>query len=316
MLAVTTAAVVRVRNLFAVAVLTSIYSFLMATVLLVLDAPDVALTEAAVGAGVGTVLLLGALYLTRTDEARPVHGIAIPLFVAIGSAAVLIYGVSETPPFGAPGNPIHSAGPDYIARSLADTGIANVVSSVLASYRGYDTLGETVVIFTAGIAVLMLLKRPPRRGARCARRAPSGRGTDMRLDVILRVAAKLILPFMLLFAIYIQFHGDYSPGGGFQAGTIAGAGVILYALVFGLAAAQRVVPPFLVETFIPLGVFIYAAVGVAGLLTGGNFLEYNHLAHDPIHGQEWGVFLVEAGVFITVAATMVAIFYAFAGRRR
>jgi multicomponent Na+:H+ antiporter subunit B len=172
MLAVTTVAVVRVRNLFAVAVLTGIYSFLMATVLLVLDAPDVALTEAAVGAGIGTVLIVGALYLTKTDEARPVHGILLPLVVAAGTAAVLLFGVSDTPPFGDPDNPIHVLGPDYLARSVPETGIPNVVSSVLASYRGFDTLGETVVIFTAGIAVLMLLKRSPRR----RRVSPPGAG--------------------------------------------------------------------------------------------------------------------------------------------
>lgn len=166
MLAVTTVAIVRVRNLFAVAVLTSVYSFLMATVLLMLDAPDVALTEAAVGAGVGTVLVVGALYLTKTDEARPVHGILLPLVVAGGAALVLLFAASETPPFGDPANPIHAAGPDYLARSVPETGIPNVVSSVLASYRGFDTLGETLVIFTAGIAILMLLKRAPRRGGK------------------------------------------------------------------------------------------------------------------------------------------------------
>ena len=138
----------------------------------------------------------------------------------------------------------------------------------------------------------------------------------MRLDLILRVATKLILPFMLMFAVYVQLHGDYSAGGGFQAGAIAGAGVILYALVFGLAPAQRIVPSVLVETMVPLGVLIYAGVGVAGWLTGGNFLDYSHLVHDPVHAQEWGVLLVEAGVFVTVSATMVAIFYAFAGRGR
>jgi multicomponent Na+:H+ antiporter subunit B len=164
MLAVTTVAIVRVRNLFAVAVLTSVYSFLIATVLLVLDAPDVALTEAAVGAGVGTVLIVGALYLTKTDETRPVHGILLPLIVAGGTAAMLLFAASETPPFGDPSNPVHAEGPDYIARSVPETGIPNVVSSVLASYRGFDTLGETLVIFTAGIAILMLLKRsPPKR---------------------------------------------------------------------------------------------------------------------------------------------------------
>jgi multicomponent Na+:H+ antiporter subunit B len=138
----------------------------------------------------------------------------------------------------------------------------------------------------------------------------------MRLDVILRVVTKLILPFVLVFAIYVQFHGDYGPGGGFQAGVIAGATIILYALIYGLASARRLVPAALVETMVPLGVLIYAGVGVVGWLTGSNYLDYSNLAHDPVHGQEWGVFLVEAGVFVTVSATMVAIFYAFAGRGR
>jgi multicomponent Na+:H+ antiporter subunit B len=138
----------------------------------------------------------------------------------------------------------------------------------------------------------------------------------MRLDLILRIATKLILPFMLMFAVYVQLHGDYSAGGGFQAGAIAGAGVILYALVFGLTPAQRIVPPILVETLVPLGAALYVAVGVAGWLTGGNFLEFNYLGYDRVHAQEWGVLLVELGVFITVSATMVVIFYAFVGRGR
>ncbi len=138
----------------------------------------------------------------------------------------------------------------------------------------------------------------------------------MRLDVILRVTTKLILPFMLLFAVYVQFHGDYGPGGGFQAGVIAGASFILYALIYGLGPTTRLVPVGIVEALIPLGVLIYAGVGVYSMLNGGNFLDYSHLAHDRIHGQEWGVFLVELGVFITVASTMLAIFYAFAGRGR
>jgi multicomponent Na+:H+ antiporter subunit B len=136
----------------------------------------------------------------------------------------------------------------------------------------------------------------------------------MRLDTILRVATKFILPLMLLFALYVQFHGDYGPGGGFQAGVIASATIILYGLIYGLPAALRMVPAAVVETLIPLGVLIYTSVGIAGMLTGGNFLYYSRLAHDQVHGQEWGVFLVEAGVFVTVFSTMLAIFYAFAGR--
>ena len=136
----------------------------------------------------------------------------------------------------------------------------------------------------------------------------------MRLDTILRVATKFILPLMLLFALYVQFHGDYGPGGGFQAGVIAAATIIVYGLVYGLPAALRIAPPALVETMVPLGVLIYATVGIVGMLTGGNFLYYSGLGHDQVHGQEWGVFLVEAGVFVTVFSAMLAIFYAFAGR--
>lgn len=138
----------------------------------------------------------------------------------------------------------------------------------------------------------------------------------MRLDVVLRVTTKFILAPLLLFALYVQFHGDYGPGGGFQAGVIAAAAIILHALINGLAAAQRIVPAPVLERLVPAGVLIYASVGVVGMLTGENFLGYNHLSHDAVHGQEWGVFLVEAGVFITVFSSMVGIFFAFAGRRR
>ncbi len=139
----------------------------------------------------------------------------------------------------------------------------------------------------------------------------------MRLDTILRVISKLFIPFIFIFALYVQLHGDYGPGGGFQAGVILAAGVILYAIIFGLAAAQRAVPKPLVEFLLPLGVLIYAGVGVWGIASGGNYLEYNRLLHDDaVHGQHWGVFLVEIGVLITVTSTMIAIFYAFAGRGR
>jgi len=139
----------------------------------------------------------------------------------------------------------------------------------------------------------------------------------MRLDTILRVAAKLFIPFIFVFALYVQLHGDFGPGGGFQAGVILAAGVILYAIIFGLQAAERAVPKALVEFMIPLGVLIYAGVGVWGIVTHGNYLDYNHLAHgDPVHGQHWGIFLVEIGVLVTVSSTMIAIFYAFAGRGR
>lgn len=132
---------------------------------------------------------------------------------------------------------------------------------------------------------------------------------------ILRVVSKLLLPPILLFALYVQFHGDFGPGGGFQAGVIFGAGIILYALVFGPQAVRRAVPPELVRVLSALGVLLYAGVGVVGILAGGTLLDYNVLAHDPLHGQHLGILLVEGGVGITVAAVMISLFYAFTGTR-
>jgi multicomponent Na+:H+ antiporter subunit B len=121
---------------------------------------------------------------------------------------------------------------------------------------------------------------------------------------------------MLLFALYVQFHGDFGPGGGFQAGVIIAAAVVFYAIIFGLPAARRLLPDFIVETMVAAGVFIYAGVGIAGLLLGGHYLDYFVLAHDPVHGQERGIFWVEVGVATTVAGVMLKIFYMFAGRTR
>ncbi len=139
----------------------------------------------------------------------------------------------------------------------------------------------------------------------------------MRLDTILRVCTKLFIPFIFVFGLYVQLHGDYGPGGGFQAGVIVAAGVLLYAIIYGLSAAQRVVPKGLVEFMVPMGVLIFAGTGVYSFIVDTNYLDYNNLAHgDVVEGQHWGIFLVEIGVLVTVASTMIAIFYAFAGRGR
>lgn len=138
----------------------------------------------------------------------------------------------------------------------------------------------------------------------------------MRYDLILRVIAKLLIPFILLFALYVQFHGDFGPGGGFQAGTIFAAGIIFYGLIFGVDVTRQIVPEFLVETMLAGGVLLYAGVGIAGILLGGNYLDYFVLDKDPVLGQHRGIFWVEAGVFITVAGVMLKIFYMFASRGR
>ncbi len=138
----------------------------------------------------------------------------------------------------------------------------------------------------------------------------------MKRDLILRVIAKLLIPFILLFALYVQFHGDFGPGGGFQAGVILAAAVIFYALIYGLAPARRVVPEPFVESMMAVGVLIYAGVGVAGLVLGGNFLDYFVLDSNSVTGQHRGIFWVEVGVATTVSGVMLKIFYMFADRGR
>ncbi len=148
------------RQLWAAVMLMGIYSFLGASWMLILDAPDVAFTEAAVGAGISTFLALATLALTTRRAKGPVHRPLLPLAVVVVTGAALVYGTLDMPHFGDPAAPAQLyPDPSYIERTESEIDVPNVVTAVLASYRGYDTLGETVVIFTAGLGVLLLLRR-------------------------------------------------------------------------------------------------------------------------------------------------------------
>lgn len=138
----------------------------------------------------------------------------------------------------------------------------------------------------------------------------------MKHHLILRIVAKLLAPFIVVFALYVQFHGDFGPGGGFQAGVIFAVAFILYALIFGLQTARQVAPPPVIRTLIALGVLLYIGTGIAAMALGGNFLDYSALAGEPHVGQHMGILLVEFGVGVTVFAVMLMIFFAFAGRGR
>jgi multicomponent Na+:H+ antiporter subunit B len=135
-------------------------------------------------------------------------------------------------------------------------------------------------------------------------------------QIILRVATKIIVPTIILYALYVQFHGDFGPGGGFQAGVIFAAAIILYALVFGLRRTNNVLPTWVARTCASLGVLIYGGVGLTTMILGGAFLDYNVLSHNPEHGQHLGILLVEIGVMTTVFGVMTTIFYFFAARGR
>ncbi len=138
----------------------------------------------------------------------------------------------------------------------------------------------------------------------------------MRHHRVLRIISKLLIPFIMLFALYVQFHGDFGPGGGFQAGVIMASAFILYGLIFGLENARKVAPPAIVTKLVAAGLLLYAGTGYMGLFKGANYLDYDVLSKDPVAGQHLGILIIEFGVGTTVAASMITIFFLFAGRDR
>ena len=310
LLVVVAIAIICMKDLFAVAMLSGIYGLLSASFFVAMDAVDVAFTEAAVGAGISTLLLLVVISMTGRNENTTRHKPLLALFIIAITGGLLIYGTLDMPYFGSADAPIHShVAPRYINDSMQEIGIPNIVTSVLASYRAFDTFGEVVVIFTAGIGVLALLsvvRRPE----------DSDKITLMHEQhLIVRIVTKMLIPFILLFALYVQFHGDYGPGGGFQAGVIFASAIILYVMLFGLDTARKVINQTFIQLIAATGVLLYGCVGIASLLNGGNFFDYNVLADDPISGQHLGILLIEWGVGCTVASVMIIIFFNFAGRR-
>lgn len=310
MLAATAIAVIRLHSLFAIVMLFGIYSLLSASIFVVLDAVDVAFTEAAVGAGISTMLMLGTLVITGHHEKNPQHGPILPLIVVALTGAVLVWGTLDMPPFGAADNPAQQhVAPRYIEESPKEIGIPNMVTSVLASYRGYDTMGEVIVVFAALVGVLALIGIREQKSPR-----PTYTTDDKPPRPVLQVMAKLLIPYILLFALYVQFHGEYGPGGGFQAGVIFASAIILYVLTFGLDDAYDLVAPRVLRPLAALGVLIYGGTGIVTMLMGGNFLNYNVLASDPVSGQHYGILFIEFGVGLTVATVMMLVFYAFISR--
>lgn len=307
-------AITRMRALYEAAMLAALFSLIAASLFVVLDAPDVAFTEAAVGVGISTVLMLGVLAITRSRETVTPRRRRLPgLIVVTLTGGMLGYASLDLPPVGASHTPVqqHPLTEVYLVESQSDIAIPNTVAAVLASYRGLDTLGELLVVFTAGVTVLMLL-------GPIARPELDAIKDLVLIDYrVLRVISAILIPLAWLFALYVQFHGEYGAGGGFQAGVIFASGFILYGLVFGLDRLRRLLPVKALWALVPLGVLLYAGVGVSNMVLGGAFLDYDTFdpAH-PAHGQHLGILLVEAGIGLTVATVMISIFAAFTSRGR
>jgi multicomponent Na+:H+ antiporter subunit B len=315
MLAVAAVATVYSRNLFVASMWSGIFSLMMASNFFILDAADVALTEAAVGAGVSTVLFMSALALTAEHEHVRERVRLAPLAV-LGVLFAVLFAVSFAQPrMGDPMAPVHlHVAPWYLGETPRLIDIPNVVTAILASFRGYDTLGEVLVVFTAGIGVLSVLGFHPKRRQRLSGELIADRIRGVQHHAILRVVGKLIIPLLMLFGLLVQFHGEYSPGGGFSAGALFAAAVMLYGILEGADRSAKAMPQSWMLVLAALGATLYTGVGIACMLLGGRFLEYGVLAADPVAGQQLGILLVEFGFGLTVATVLVMIFNTIANR--
>lgn len=257
---------------------------------------------------------------------------------------LLIYGTLDFPSWGDPAAPAsRHVSPRYIEHTMEETSVPNIVTAVLADYRGYDTMFETIVIFTAGVACIILLRtrRREKQNGGMIRHIPTGitlrfkEGTPMPpdsteferidtewvpYDIVVKTACRMIVPFCQIFALYVIAHGHHSPGGGFQGGVILGASVILFAISHTLRATLARISEKTAVLLCGLGVFIYAGTGLLCMVLGGNFLDYSALAVllplSAVAARSLGILMVEIGVGISVMAVMIHLYYNLASAGR
>jgi multicomponent Na+:H+ antiporter subunit B len=255
---------------------------------------------------------------------------------------LLLYGSAEFPDWGDPNSPASLyLSPYYIEKTMPDTQVPNIVTSVLADYRGFDTMFETSVIFCAGLACLLLLRDYSARRESFYRHVATGvilhlKKGDASLpvgedfehmdaewyppDLIVRTVCKMMIPFIQIYALYVVAHGDFSPGGGFQGGVIFGASFILLALAYNLKVMVKRIKEKLLGILAALGVLIYVGIGALCIPLGGVFLDYGQLAKvlpaDPGHVRALGMLGVEIGVGIAVMAVMAIIYVNIASEGR
>ncbi len=257
------------------------------------------------------------------------------LFVLLGG--LLFYGALDFPVWGDPFSPASThLSPYYIEQTMKDTSVPNIVTSVLADYRGYDTMFETIVIFTAGIACIFLLRTFETTSEESKKYRHIPTGITLRIekggkipdesdhferidsvwipyDLVVRTTCRMIIPFIQVFALYVVAHGHHSPGGGFQGGVIMGASLVLFAIGFNLRLAIRQMSEKITIFLCALGVLIYAGTGVLCMFFKSNFLDYSALSvllgTDPVSARSYGILIVEIGVGISVMAVMIILYY-------
>ncbi len=305
-----------IRNLMGAAIVFGAYSFMMCLIWAGMGAVDVAFTEAAVGAGVSTVFIVSTIYNTSATMPPRPGGLPFKLFIGVVvtlTGVFLLSAIPDFPKWGEPNSPANATvAPYYISNTIADAYVPNIVTTVLADYRGFDTLLETTVVFIACIAIYSILRVDEAR----SKTEDSGPVDaephyDPSDSLIVRQASRFMVPFMQLFALYVIAHGHYSPGGGFQGGVILGASLILVAISFDLKFLLSQWREKQIMLMVAWGVFLYAAVGLGCVFMGGNYLDYGFL--NPVlpgeldMARSHGILLVEIGVGITVMFSMIGI---------
>lgn len=305
--------IITAKDLLEAIIYSSAFSLLIGVSYLLMDAPDVAMTEAALGACLSTCVYLNLLRklpsnLKIIQKTRIISTSLICLLFVV----TLTYMGLELPDYGDEHALLHThLTKYYIENTSKDIGIPSFVAAILASYRGYDTLGETSVILIAGISVLLVFSRKNDVEHSMQYNIP---WSGHRMTKITKNISIFIVPYIILYSLYIQLNGESSPGGGFQAGVIFASSLIAYDLVYGNQKLNRY---FSVNTLIiiaALGIMIYGFTGVISLFFNDNYLNYYSLANfvnDSLTAQHIGIFAVEIGIGLTVSAIMYSIYNSF-----
>lgn len=317
-------AAISLKDLLSAAIVFGAYSFLMCLLWTEMGAVDVAFTEAAVGAGVSTVFFVAAVFrsnrLVTLRKSGRVFFKLLGLLVSSTLGCILFFAANDFPSWADPNSPasIHVS-PYYITKTIEDTSVPNIVTSVLADYRGFDTMFETAVVFVAGIAVFLILRSYRKEDHTCEldNLCPE----SAKQSSIVKTISRIMVPFMQLFALYVVAHGHHSPGGGFQGGVILGASFILLGVSYDLGTILERMSEKWNLLLANLGISIYAGIGVICLFLGANFLDYSIYGTaitgiSEIEARSHGMLGVEIGVAFTVMAIMVAIYANIASHGR
>ncbi|RAP33019.1 sodium:proton antiporter [Candidatus Marinamargulisbacteria bacterium SCGC AG-410-N11] len=306
-----------IKDLMGAVIVFGAYSFLMCLVWTGMGAVDVAFTEAAVGAGVSTIFFIATVFHTSRTIRYNKWDLSTKFFssiICILMGFFLMVAIGDFPAWGDALSPVNNnVAKYYLENSMEETKVPNVVTSVLADYRAFDTMFETGVVFVASLVIFTLLLQSDGRKKLMKSAFQKVSFLNVSESLIIRKACGLMVPFMQLFALYVVVHGHYSPGGGFQGGVILGASLILLSMAYDIKKVfARFHMKFMIKS-LAVGVLIFAGIGLICLILGGNFLDYSALSKlfpsmGSIKSRYNAMLWVEVGVALTVMSGMFAIY--------